>query len=334
MKQIGISYKMTYQPQNINCETGVLYGCLPSITSGSTTQFDVSSGKVCIVDWTAVSGNQGKSRSQVLTYLGDTGITPLCGATNNVITPLFLTESISAGIAQLQQVVQSGDEFDNVTRRDKVQLPIVLHTNISGNIDLFTDNFQLAYEWNQQINDVLHIIGITSDGNRYSAGVSGNFVNRATGSGSRLHFNAGNDSKNPTNRSSSAVSGIGFLYTKQLSGGGGGEQTGGFRFTIDPDQFDDNGTLTTVGVNDFSIQTLTFFPDSSGQSISYGQTTYASLGAAETAITDGSYLDLYIKPPGSSAGVDITYLIIRVGTTDLNNAADAKFIQIRNAIIK
>ena len=233
---------MTYQPQDINAETGVLFGCLPSITSGSTTQFDVSSGKVCIVDWTAVSANQGKSRSQVLTYFGDTGITPLCGATNNVITPLFLTESTSAGIALLEQVVQSGDEFDNVTRRDKVQLPIVLHTNISGNIDLFTDNFQVAYEWEQQLNDLIHIIGVTSTGNRYSAGVSGNFVNRDAGSGARLHFNAGNDTKNPTSRSSVAVSGIGFLYTKQLSGGGSGQQTGGFRFTIDQDQFADNGT--------------------------------------------------------------------------------------------
>ena len=322
---------MTYQPQDINCETGVLYGCLTSITSGSTTQFDVSSGKVCIVDWTTVSGNQGKPRSQVLTFLGETGITPL-SAVETIFTSLFVTESTSAGIALLEQIPVAS--YDNETRRDKVALPIVIHTDISGNISGFSEDIQQAYEWNQQLNDLIHIVGVTSTGNRYSAGVSGNFVNRAAGSGARLHFNAANDTKNPTSRSSVAVSGIGFLYTKQLSGGGGGLQTGNFRFAIDPDQFDDNGTLTAVGVNDFSIQTINFFPDSSGQSIAYGQLTYNSLSLAEDAINDGSYESLYVRSPGSLAGVQVTYLIVREGTTDLNVAADAKFVQIRNAITK
>ncbi len=322
---------MTYQPQNINCETGVLFGFNLSITSGSTTQFDLSSGKVCIVDWTTVSGNEGKSRSQVLTFPGETGITPPSGA-DTIFTGLFITESTSAGIALLEQVPEA--LYDNETRRDKVALPIVIHTDTSGTITEFSDDIQKAYEWNQQLNDLVHIIGVTSTGNRYSAGVSGNFVNRAAGSGARLHFNAGNDTKNPTSRSSVAVSGIGFLYTKQLSGGGSGSQTGAFRTTIDPDQFDNNGTLTAVGVNDFSIQTINFFPDSSGQSISYGQSTYNSLNLAEDAINDGSYQELYIRPPGNAPGVEVTYLIVKEGTTDLNNAADAKFVQIRNAITK
>ncbi len=324
---------MTYQPQDINCQTGVLYGCLVTSTSGSNTQFDVSSGKVCIVDWTAVSGNQGKSRSQVLTYSGGTGITPL-SAIGNVFTGLFITESTSAGIAVLEQVEAANLMFDNETRRDKVALQAVLHQDLSGNISGFTEDIQLAFEWSQQINDYFHIVGVTSNGNRYSSGLSGNFINRASGSGARLHFNAANDPKNPVTRDSVAISGLGFVYTKQVSGGGSGEFTGAFRTTIDPDQYDNNGTLTAVGVNDFTIQTIFFFPQSSTQTIAYGQSTFNSLTAAEDAINDGTFDDAFIIPPNTVDGARITYLIVQEGTLDLNNAADAKFIQQRNAIIK
>ncbi len=324
---------MTYQPQDINCETGVLFGCLASITSGSTTQFDVSSGKVCIVDWTNVSGNQGKSRSQVLTYSGDTGITPLCGATNNVITPLFITESISAGIAQLQQEEQTGLSFNNETRRDKVLLPLVLHPSISGDISGFTDNIQLAFEWEQQLNDLIHIIGVTSTGNRYSSGLSGNFINREAGSGARLHFNAFNDTKNPVSRTSTAVSGVGIIYTKQVSGGGSGEFVP-FRTTIDPDQYDNNGTLTAVPNNNFTIQTIFFFPQSSTETIAYGQSLFSSLANAEASIDDNTFDDTFIIPPNTLNGVRVTYLIVQEGTTDLNVGSEAKFKAFRNAIVK
>ena len=207
---------MTYQPQDINCETGVLYGCLVSITSGSTTQFDVSSGKVCINDWTNVSGNLGKSRSQVLTYPGDTGLTPP-SADTNVFTGLFITESTSAGIALLELVPGPLLSNTNETRRDKVAIQAILHQDAVGNISGINEDIQLSYEWAQQLNDYFHIIGVTSSGNRYSSGVSGNFINRESGSGARLHFNGENDPKNPVTRSSTAVSGVDFFYTKQVS---------------------------------------------------------------------------------------------------------------------
>ena len=124
---------MTYQPQDINCQTGVLYGCLVTTTSGSNTQFDVSSGAVCIVDWTNVSGNLGKSRSQVLTYPGETNITPLSAA-DTIFTGLFITESTSAGIALLEQVEQALLTNTNETRRDKVGIQAILHQDAFGNI--------------------------------------------------------------------------------------------------------------------------------------------------------------------------------------------------------
>ena len=322
---------MTYQPQHINCETGVLFGLKLSITSGSTTEFDLSSGKVCIVDWTGVSDNLGKSRSQVLTYLGETSITPPSAAAN-IFTGLFITESSSAGIALLEQVPEA--LYDNETRRDKVALPIVLHQDGVGNISGFSEDIQLSYEWHQQLNDLVHIVGITSTGNRYSSGVSGNFVNREEGSGARLHFNAFNDTKNPISRSSSAVSGVSLFYTKQVSGGGSGEFTGTFRDTIDPEQYDNNGTLTAVPINDFTIQTIFFFPQSSTQTIAYGQSTYNTLLNAENAIDDGTFDDEFAIPPNTIAAVKVTYLIVQQGTTDLNSELVAKFKQFRNILVK
>jgi len=326
---------MTYQPQDINCETGVLYGCLVSTTSGSTTQFDVSSGAVCIVDWTNISGNLGKSRSQVLTYPGETGITPVSGV-ETLFTGLFLTESASAGVAVLEQILEADLIFNSGTRRGKVSLQSLSHQDVSGTISGITDDYQLAYEWEQQLNDWVNNVGVLSRGNRYSAGVSGNFVNKAVGDGGKLHFNAANDPKSPVMRNTSAVSGIDFIYTKQVSGGGGGaEFTGGVLTSIDPDQYDNNGTLTSIPVNDFTIQTIFFFPQSGQDNIAYGQSTYGSLALAEDAINDGTFDDEFVIPPLTiNNGVRVTYLIVREGTTDLNIATDAKFKQFRNITVQ
>lgn len=324
---------MTYQPQNINCETGILFGMDLSINGGDSTLLDIASGAVCIVDWTNVSGNLGKSRSQVLSFPGETGFA-LLSADTAIFTAMFVTESPSAGIAALEQVSEA--RFDNETRRDKVALSLVIHTNTSGIIETFSDDQQLAYEWAQQLNDIVHIVGVTNDGNRWSESTSGDLtMNRTAGSGARLHFNAVNDPKNPTSRDSSAVSGAFFIYTKSLSSDiTDSEFTGLFRNTIDPNQFDSDGILSGVATNDFTIQTIFFFPQSSTATISYGQQVFNTLTAAENALNDGSFDDTFRIPVNTIDGAKVTHLIVREGTTDLSVGADAKFVQHRNAIIK
>lgn len=324
---------MTYQPQNINCETGVLFGLDLSINGGDNTLLDISSGAVCIVDWTNVINNVGKSRAQVLNFPGKTGFA-LLSADTAVFTAMFVTESASAGIAALEQVSEA--RFDNETRRDKVALGIVLHTNTSGIIETFSDDKQLAYEWSQQLNDIVHIVGVTNDGNRWGASTSGDLtMNRTAGSGARLHFNAVNDPKNPTERDSVAVSGAFFIYTKSLSADlTDSEFTGDFKNTIDPNQFDSDGILSGISTNDFTIQTIFFFPQSSTTSIAYGQSIFNTMTAAEDSITDGSFDDIFRIPMNTVDGAKVTLLIVREGTTDLSSSADAKFLQHRNAIIK
>jgi len=317
---------MAYQPQDKNTETGVLYGLEVTVNGGDNTKVDIAPGMARFVNWTNAAANKGKPHVCEVSYPGATAVV-LDGSTTAPFTGLFII--CPGGVATLEQIVTPDYNFS--TRRNKVALPVVIHQIPTGVILDISEDFQLAYEWPQQINDMLHQVGVLSTGNRFSANGANLNVDKTAGTGSQLHFNAATNKEDPTKRISPAQTVGFFIYSKQESGGGGGEFTGVFIDAVDPDTWDNAGTLEAVPNAKYTVQVFFHFPQTSTTSVSFGQEIFNQESDAQDAIDDGSFDDNFIIPPNTTDGVRVTYLIVQEGQTNLTNAV---FFQNRTALIK
>lgn len=100
----------------------------------------------------------------------------------------------------------------------------------------------------------------------------------------------------------------------------------GFGITdIDPDNWDNGGTLDTVPVNKFTVQLLSLFPEGAIE-LQPGQEIFNSIVDAEAKI-DADNLE-FVIPADSTGKINRSFLIIREGTTDLSSASDVKFRKI------
>lgn len=98
---------------------------------------------------------------------------------------------------------------------------------------------------------------------------------------------------------------------------------------IDPTQWDDDsGTLQSVGVNDFTILEMIFFPNNSiyTNMLIYGQTVYSTFAQGKTALADYS-----AEIESDIAGASLrTLILIRGGATNLESELAGNDAVIRN----
>lgn len=73
--------------------------------------------------------------------------------------------------------------------------------------------------------------------------------------------------------------------------------------------------------NKFTIQRIYYFSQSNLYGVTYGQALYSSITEAQAAITSENP----VINPLAGSGVFVTALIVKKGTTALNNTADASF---------
>jgi len=85
---------------------------------------------------------------------------------------------------------------------------------------------------------------------------------------------------------------------------------------IDPDQWDNGGTLTSVPNNLYTVQHIFLFPGGT-EVIQYGQATYSSEDEALQAI--GTFV--FVTAPQLQFALRLGYLIVQEGETDLTNAS-------------
>ena len=295
---------MTYQPQNSNLITGVLTGCAVT-ANADPTLFDISAGLIIIDDWSTPN----EHRMKVLTYAGVTGQLPL-NSTTSAFTTLSLEASATEGIAQLLQKEEGGTGANSVTRREEVALSAIIHADVSGEITSISADKQLAYWGIQTQLDMEILRGGVNTGNLISANGTNSMLDRAAGETSKPYFNAANSNTNPVTITNAADSTFNFIYQKQP-----GVTFLQFGNTVDPDNYDNAGTLTTVPNNNWTIQRVYFFGQTPSTAIMYGQNLYSTKSGAQLAIE----AENFIVPSNTAAAVWIATLVVKSGTTDLSD---------------
>jgi hypothetical protein len=95
---------------------------------------------------------------------------------------------------------------------------------------------------------------------------------------------------------------------------------------IDPDNYDLNGTLTSVSSNYFTIQRVGILYDGSNI-IQYGNAEYATLILAQTALNGNIELSFPVEQNISNASIS-QYLIVKQSSTDLSDTSVNKIIKV------
>lgn len=297
---------MTYQPGNANVTTGVIAPCVITINA-DPTKFDVSAGTCVIEDWS----NPAEKRTKFLTYPGVTGQLPP-NPTTNIFTSVALIESSTEGVAELQ--LTSEQPPTARTRREQVALVTVLHPFGDGVISGFTDAYQIAFGWAQTFNDMNQCRRACISGNMITANGANLSLDRAAGTTSLPFFNAASSAWiDPAIRANASQAVHEFIYQAQAPAG---PFVGNIVTVVDPNNYDNNGVITPVPNNRWTVQRLYFFGQSSTMTISYGQEIYSSQSAALDAVD----VEIFAEPPNTVVGVWLAALVLKDGTTDLSDS--------------
>jgi len=96
--------------------------------------------------------------------------------------------------------------------------------------------------------------------------------------------------------------------------------------TINPGQYNNNGTLASVSSNDFSVQRVFWFPNAATRAlyVYYGVATYGTIAAAQSAILEENFVE---GSNTADSAIFVAYIIVKGNATNLSNATQAKIIQ-------
>lgn len=179
---------------------------------------------------------------------------------------------------------------------------------------------------NNTLIDLLDTMGsINKNGNVFSAYDAVLQLNKSAGVSFRFSSNFGSNPISPNVVTNIALSGIN-SYNYHLS-----NQPVTTEFnTLQPNFYDNNGTLTAVPVNRFTIQYIYYFPTSNVVDVLYGHTTYGSM---TDAISNINTEDLDIGPENSlllEGAILRCKIIMQQGITTLTDPTEVKFITSSN----
>jgi hypothetical protein len=234
-------------------------------------------------------------------------------------TPTYLTTGIITYIAIKSDgtVEESATPFTNSQRRDLIILGAVVHSNLT-NINVVNNISAPTNAIGNQLHDFIEAVGaLNLTGNKYSANSANLNLNKSAGSIFKMGVNFVNDWKKPHELAQASETALTFRYRTQ-NGTEGSDVT-----VINPDIYDVSNTLTTVPNNKFTIQTINMFQTGLTR-IQYGQNYYDSLAEAEAAIFTRNYA---VESNIAANGIVRAYIIVKKGTTALNNVADCKIIE-------
>jgi len=291
----------TFQPTQQD-STGVLSGGLMTI-NGDTTLFDIATGSGTIVSLggakTDVSWGALTAQGGGYTYVG-------------FVTYVSIN---SSGVAIFQPTVLTPTQH-----RDQIFLGVLVHVDQTNINKIDNDQFTVAWPVNTT-NDLMEAIGfLNTQGNIIAPiGVSLNFQ-KTVGNMFGFGLNYSTAPKDPHNLSIPAFdsSGAGvFGYDMQNSSASAPTLT-----LLLPDILDDGSNYPGIAVsnNQWTAQRVYTFPGGTIR-VQPGQAEYANEPAAIGAISTETFV---VEPSNLSGGMLIGYIIIKEGTTDIN---DATFLQ-------
>jgi hypothetical protein len=276
--------------------TGVISGGLLTINGADNTKFDISDGEGVIVDHTTTPYTLTN-----VTWTGKTGLTPTYLLTNLIS---FVSIDING------DVVQYATRPSIPIQRDTIFLGVLVHVN-KTNLDTTNDEQSYCGGPYSQVHDLMEAIGFLNiSGNLFSAYSTTMEMQKSAGVMFAHGANYKNDVKNPNYIDLPGLSPATFQYRTQL-----GVNTVPDNTVIDPDYWDDGGTLTALGPNKWTVQHIFVFT-SNNVKIQWGQTVYNSFDAAETGVTDA----FVVEPSIVTNGLFAAYLIVKSGETNLSNS--------------
>lgn len=284
--------------------TGVLHGGILSINADNT-KFDMSAGTAVFVDYT----DPENPTINMVEF----------GPFTAVSVPTIATAPTTyVAINNLGEIVQSTIDFTATQRRTHAVIGLLVHSN-NVNLNLVNQLTTAMSGVANQLHDFMYAIGpLNLTGNRYTANGANLSLDKSAGVVFKVGSNWGNNPLVPHNLSIAGGTAITFRYRKRDS------VEYADTTVIDPNNYDNAGVLTALSNNFYSIQRINLF-QSGVTRIQYGQAQYSTMDAALAALDS----ELFVTESNIAANaIYRAYLIVKKGTTSLQNAADAKIVEV------
>jgi len=238
----------------------------------------------------------------------------LANSVNNIATQNVTYIAInSSGVLQ-----QSGIPFEPEQQRDWIPLGVVIHSNRT-NINAVNNQPVVALSPNNQLSDLMESIGFFNiSGNVFSPNGANLNINKSAGHVFKQGSNFINNNKDPHTLSLNALVAPSNIRYRLQDGTESSDSS-----IIDPNFWDNGGTLTAMTGTKWSIQRIYIF-QSNLVRIQYGQATYSNQADAIQAIaTEAFVVEQNLLENGLFRGL----LIVRRNATDLTDTSRALFIE-------
>lgn len=294
--------------------TGIFLGGSLSVNGGDVAKLDISDGEGWVVD----SHSGPDSISTKVSWTGLTALTITDIATQN---STFTALDFPGGVPTF---VQQATDFTLIQRRDLIVLGRVLHTDNATITDL-VPTVCPSYNVLLTTSDFLVSFGpFQLTGNVYGSTGANLIPQKTAGSSFKLGANFGISRKDPNRTSDPADIGLTFGYLRRDPGAPDGFSIDIPLTAFDPDIYDlGDGTTPAVPNNQWTFQTLFFFPQVNTHRVHLGQDTYSSKQNAIDAIT----AEPITVDPFLDTAVRRGWLVVKKGTTDLTVTNDAVFLE-------
>lgn len=286
--------------------TGIHYGGVLSVNAVDNTKVDISAGKGAVLD---------------LTNPGDPLIVEVSwdNLTNVSVTNRLTADSSLFAVNKDGNVIQAATGFTNKEFRENIVLGGVSHpsnTIIAGTYAIKVPSENLA----STVRELAEALGaINIEGNLFSANGANLGINRSAGKIFALGQNFDTDITNPNTVNTSASVGQSFLRLK-TNGIGGSDITGSFN-VMDVQQYDLNGTLTTLSTNSWVNIPLFVYPNSGTNLVKYGVAEHTTLEEALSALPTEVVGNLPVLKTALLRG----WLTVKKGATNLSDSTQAVF---------
>lgn len=292
--------------------TGIVSGGVLSVNA-DPTKFDLTAGSGVIVDnWTDPD---------------NAVVTPVSWSAKTAEAPLNLaTETITrVAIDSAGSIVKQNADFTQDQVRDLIIIGAVVHPTHTA----ITSTYQRSntvYGGEPNTVDLIRMLGNITYRNTYSPNGANLKLDKSLGQTYRVGVNYGVSRKRPNVSDDTAGTAVPLAYAYRDGAGGFSYPTPGT--DVDPDNWDDgSGVLQSVPPNKFTIQRISHVavPGTPGTTaVHYGQAVYASIDDAVVGIDQDR--DSIVTDPLLSNASFRTWLIVKSGTTNLQNASDAHII--------
>lgn len=175
------------------------------------------------------------------------------------------------------------------------------------------------------IQDLTDTLGsINKYGNIFSPFDSGLTLNKSAGTSFRFSANYITSPQSPNIVNDPALTNI-TEYEYHVEAASGSVT----KTAIDPNFWDNAGTLEAVPVGKFTVQDIYWFPKSNVIEVIYGQKLYGTIAEAIAGANDQKTLTLD-QINHLQGSILRSHIVVKAATTDLSNTSDARFITVSN----